>query len=197
MRTPRFLLAAAALLAATTVQAQYSVNFESDALGNKPNNWQSVQSNRVSFSDDLGANLNLGNYGNQGDGKSLAVNGDDQSRLVMTFTEYMQYLKLDFGNDDPGYIGVGGKAILTLFDGMLQVGQVDVVVNRNDFMDQSISYTGAAFNRATFHYDADLIEIVDNLEFRAANVVPEPSTYVLMATGLAGVAGLARRRRKA
>jgi len=32
-------------------------------------------------------------------------------------------------------------------------------------------------------------------DFRAAEVVPEPSTYVLMATGLIGVVGLARRRR--
>lgn len=30
----------------------------------------------------------------------------------------------------------------------------------------------------------------------AANVVPEPSTYVLMATGLAGMIGIARRRRQ-
>ena len=29
-----------------------------------------------------------------------------------------------------------------------------------------------------------------------ANVVPEPSTYVLMATGLAGMIGIARRRRQ-
>lgn len=33
--------------------------------------------------------------------------------------------------------------------------------------------------------------------FPQGNVVPEPSTYVLMATGLAGVAGMARRRRRA
>lgn len=31
----------------------------------------------------------------------------------------------------------------------------------------------------------------------ASNVIPEPSTYALMATGLIGLAGVARRRRKA
>ena len=39
---------------------------------------------------------------------------------------------------------------------------------------------------------------IDNLTFgsrRVVNVVPEPSTYALMATGLVGMAGVARRRR--
>lgn len=35
----------------------------------------------------------------------------------------------------------------------------------------------------------------DNLTFNSANVVPEPSTYALMATGLIGVVGVARRLR--
>lgn len=52
---------------------------------------------------------------------------------------------------------------------------------------QSVIFSGVA-NRIAF----------DNITFGSANpnIVPEPSTYALMAVGLAGLGGVARRRRR-
>lgn len=42
--------------------------------------------------------------------------------------------------------------------------------------------------------NADSFDVIDNVEFGTAPAIPEPSTYALMALGLAGIAGVARRR---
>jgi hypothetical protein len=181
---------------AGAVQAAVVIDFESDATGAKPNGWQSDDSALVSFSDSMGANLGVGDYGSQSHGQALAVNGDDASYLIMDFASPVSFLSLEFGNDDPGYSTAGDEAVLTAFLGAVQVGQTSVVMNRDDIMNQSITVSGVTFDRATFFYDVTgvgLIEIVDNIQFESS-AVPAPGAIVLGSLG-AGLVGWLRRRR--
>ena len=160
----------------------------------------------VSFSDSIGAGLQLGNFVPQNvSGNGLLVHSDDPSALLMNFTQLNGSLSLVFGNDDPFIVGsnnsTGSIAQLTLFNGATQVGQVSVVMNGNDIADQTISYTGTAFNNASFVYanaagiPISLIELVDDINFERANPtnpVPAPAGLVLGFIGM-GFAGLTRR----
>ena len=143
------------------------IGFENDPAGAKPNGWKSADSSIVSFSDSLGANLDVNNYGSQSKGQALAVNGDDQGYLQMRFSVPMCQLRLWFGNDDPGFSNPGDKARLVARDsGGAIVGQRAVVLNRDDRMNQKISFTGGPFVSADFWYavtTSGLIEIVDNI----------------------------------
>ena len=82
------------------------------------------------------------------------------------------------------------------------VGESALTVNLDDIMNQTVSYSGAAFNSATFFYTdvnknpVNLIEVVDNINYgAAASDVPEPSSIALLGLALGGIA-LARRNRK-
>lgn len=196
----RLALAAAMLLASASAQAAV-INFEADSGGGKPNGFVSASGAGVSFSDTLGANLNVSNFGIQGIGtRSLGVFGDDASRLRMDFDSPANELSLVFGNDDSCCSTVGDRAWLELYDGGTLVGTVSVTMNRNDLADQTISYAGAAFNNALFWYGnasgtpTNLTEIVDNVTFNTATATPEPASLALFGAGLLGLAGLRRRR---
>ncbi len=196
-----------ATLAFLTVTSAFGVeliNFNSDSTGTKPNGFFSVDSTRVSFTDTVGANLDVSNYGSQSNNtNALAVNTDlDGSVLQMNFTSLVTSLSLDFGNDDPCCTIAGDLALLTTYVGATQVGQTSIVLNRDDIMNQSISI-GGFFDRATFGYtnaagspftginNSGLIEVVDNIRFTP---IPEPSTLILLALGLYG--GVLRYRRR-
>ena len=201
MRRIRVLAAVVGLFGAQAAQAQYAVNFNSDALGNKANGFQSAQSNKVSFSATGAGQLFIYNGPETNSSNGLAANPDaGDVGIMMTFTEFMQSVSFDFGNDDPRWTTAAGKANLTLYNGAVQVGFVSMFVNANDLMDQTMSYSGASFDHALFQYAPDiqssgLAEVMDNLQFAPATTVPEPSTYVLMAAGLAGLGVLSRRRK--
>src|SRR4051812_44228936 len=104
-------------VAAPAWRAPVLIQFEGDVAGSKPNDFVSEASARVSFSDSLGADLQLQDFGVQGIGKSLAVNGDDASKLLINLAGSASSLSLDFGNDDPGFSSLGDRAWLQLFLG--------------------------------------------------------------------------------
>jgi hypothetical protein len=151
------------------------ISFSNDPAGAKPNDWMSSDSSIVSFSDSLGADLDLEDFGNQSHGLALQVLSDDQGYLIMRFTVPVCQLRLAFGNDDPGYSNDGDKARLRVFDGAgAVVAMKSVVMNRNDLMDQRIGLAApvgsAGFLSADFFFavtTGGLIEIVDNV-----NVTP-------------------------
>lgn len=196
-------LATLFVLGASVASAQ-TVDFSLDATGVKSNGFVSAQSSLVSFSATPSGHLEIGDYGTQSHGKAIAVFGDDANMLLMTFANPMASLSLSFGNDQYGYIDVGGIGRLTLFNGAMQIGQVDVTVNGDDIMNQTVAFSGAPFTSATFQYRnsnaqaANLIEIVDDVTFSGAAVTatPEPATFVLAGTGLLALGAVARRRRR-
>ncbi|MHC4536563.1 MAG: hypothetical protein ACYS6K_21645 [Planctomycetota bacterium] len=184
---------------AGSAQAIITIDFENDPTGSKPNGWISADSPLVSFTDSLGADLEIGNYGVQSHGNALAVFWDDPGHLIMDFSVMATSLELEFGNDDPAFSNPGDMAILTAFLGATQVGQTSVVMNGDDIMNQSISISGVTFDQATFFFDVSrtppdppgMIEVVDNIKF---NVIPAPGAILLGSIG-AGLVGWLRRRR--
>jgi hypothetical protein len=105
----------------------------------------SADYDQVAFTDSVGADLQVEDFGSQSDGQALGVFiDDDNSELIMDFTESMYAISLDFGNDNPCCSSPGDEAVLTLYDGGVQIAQVSEEMNRNDLMDQNIAYNGAS-----------------------------------------------------
>jgi hypothetical protein len=183
-----------------------TIDFASDTIGSKPNGWMSADSSLVTFTDSQGSALQIRDYEHQSHGKALSVGSDDSSYLIMDFAEDMGSLSLEFGNDDPGWIYPNDLAVLTAFWKGSQVGQVNVGVNANDYMDQSIGLGSIRFDRATFMYhptlSTGLTEIVDNIQFERYEttgpdpVVPEPMTMLAVSASLVSLGGYVRRRRR-
>ena len=170
-----------------------TITFENDPLGLMPNGFQSVQSTLVRFSaSGEGAVVVSENFGEFIGTRGLAVSGTPV-HLIMDFVVPVNSLSLWFGNDDPFITSPGDTAILQLFmDGVL-VGQTSVLMNRNDVMDQQISFSVTQFNRATFQFSQQffLTETVDNIEFTP---VPEPASVALLGLGIAGIVARLSRR---
>lgn len=157
--------------AVATTPSPTSVTFTGEAPGAKPNGYASTEFPGMLFSDTLGSDLVVGDYGDQTHGLGLATWGDDGSALEIRLNGPTTSISMAFGNDDPNFTNGTDQAELTLYRGANQVDQVDVNVNANDLMDQRIGYAGGRlFNRATFQYvDAagapkNLIEMVDDIQ---------------------------------
>jgi PEP-CTERM motif len=172
-----------------------TITFESDPLGFLSNGGQSVESNLVRFSATGGGALIINeNFGVELIGtRGLIVSGSPNVHLVMDFAVPVNSLSLFFGNDDPIDTAAGDAAILRVFfDGSL-VGETVLLVNGNDIADQQITFSGPAFNSATFHFSHEffLSEAVDNIEFTP---VPEPASVAVLGIAIAGIVAKVRRR---
>ncbi len=196
-------LAAAATLAAFPATAE-TIDFETTPVGTYADG---TVIGGVTLGTALGNGFSIGNYGVQSDGRGLAVFNDTNGNfLTGSLSGSATSISFDFGNDDPFFTNAGDLATLKLFNGLVQVGLATVVLNRDDVINQTIDYTGAAFNNFTFAYtDAagnpftgggtalpGLTEVVDNFRIDVAGV-PEPSTWALMILGFGAVGGAIRR----
>lgn len=133
---------------------------------------------------------------------ALAVYGDDANGLILYFPEVINFLSLDFGNDDPANTNAGDSAMLSVYLDNALVGQTAVALNRNDLVDQTITFSGIEFNAAVFQFTdstgsqgINVLEIVDNITFYAGETpapIPEPGGLALL--GLASLAAAISRR---
>jgi Ca2+-binding RTX toxin-like protein len=177
--------------ASAAVATPFTVNFTSDPTGTKLNGFQSAGHSQVSFFDTMGTDLYVGSFGVQSHGQGLLVNNDDASALDIRLAAPTNALSLAFGNDDSSVVNSSDKAELKLYRNSTLISQVDVNVNANDVMDQTIGYAGQALvNRATFQYvDAagapkSLIEIVDDITFNPlCTIVGNAGNNHLVGTG--------------
>jgi hypothetical protein len=200
------ILFAAALALPAAAQAAV-VTFDSTPSGGAAEGFSATGEPGITFFGAVPGNLDVGNFGSQsGNSQALAAYNDTNGNFIRgVMASKSTAISMEFGNDDAAFTNVGDLATLTLFDGAAQVGQVTVVLNRNDVMDQTIAYAGVAFDSWTFAYtnaagnpftgggqaNVGLIEIIDNINYRA---VPEPATWAMMIAGF-GLAGAAMRRR--
>lgn len=214
----RYIARAAAFaiaFAATSASAESAfVDFSADATGAVANGFVSSSAGGVSFHDSAGADLFIGDFGAQSFGQALAIPDElDGSGLEMRFAFNADLVSLAFGNDDPLFTNPGDLAVLTVYSDLILIGQTSVALNRDDVMNQTISFGAEGgslhFNRATFAFtDAFLqpftgggsvvigsTEVVDNVTVHAmVAAIPEPSSALLLLPGLLLIAAARVRK---
>ena len=183
-----------------------TITFEADAPGLRPSGFQSIQSSMVTFSDSSGSDILLDNFSPQSIGNGIALTSFATSAFVLDFSVNVNFLSLDFGNDDSCCMQSGATAVLEVFLNGTLVGTSQLAVNLNDLMDQTIvfSMNNVVFNRAVFRYQQSIgtpgaTEIIDNIVFTPASApTPEPASILLLGTGtLLGIAVRLKRRFRA
>ena len=197
-----FVLATFAALFATApaLAATIDVGFDGETpFTNVANRYTSSETSLISFSDTVGANLQLVTDPLRTNGSTaLAVFSDrDDSALLIEFGFLATIVGMDIGNDSPFESAPGDAAVLTVFLAGVEVDSVSLVMNRNYAMDQSIVFDGTlggvVFDSATLKFDVDpslgLTEIVDNV---SVTPVPEASATAAFGAGSLAV-GLACR----
>lgn len=195
---PSLLASMLLIFAAATVRAD-EITFNNDTPGIQSQPFQSVDSTLVTFSTSSSlSSLQVVNFLSVSNNtNALFLPGPASDVLIIEFSSLVTSLSLDFGFDLPS--DPQSTAVLTVFLNGVQVGQTVMLANQNGLVDQTIFFSGALFNQATFSMALASnpaccsTELVDNVVFTP---VPEPATIILLGSGLAGVVVKARKRRK-
>lgn len=136
-----------------------------------------------------------------GGGSALKLNDSGQGfgnfGALFSFSQAISFFSAvgnDFGGSNPGD---NERVYLTAFDAAGNV--VGTSVFQAAYAQPNLnpaSISAASISHVAFTFDTDLgYYAVDDVSWRAAvNVVPEPSTYALMAVGLVGIFAARRRR---
>ncbi len=180
---------------------QPAIRFASEVRGAYSNGWKSIDSPYCAFFDEGSTTFYLRDYTPQTDGMGLMTSVSAATGIIMEFSRDMTAISLMFGNDDPRWSTASNRAVLTLYKDDAVIATVDMAANQNDACDQTISYSGANFDKAKFHYTDVLAENIDNIILTTA---PSPgpgglgaiatSTYLATDGVITGVTGLMEYR---
>ena len=200
-----FLIALGALTIAGAAQAT-TITFDSTPQGPVADGFTPTGEPGISFFGVVPGNLQVLALGESNGSPALVAFTDTNGNYIGgNLSSPTTTLSLDFGNDDPNFTNPGDLAVLVAYNGTTLVGFSTVVLNRDDLLNQTISFTGGAFDSFYFAYtdqffnpftgggavNVGLIEVIDNVTF---NSVPEASTLAVLGAGM-GLLGFAGARR--
>jgi hypothetical protein len=203
----RYALTLLLLLAVVPLQAQSKTrrfDFSGDPAGAKPDGWSSVGDPLVTFEATGPSQLQLGDFGGE---FTHALGAVGRGYLVVRFGEPA----LHFG----GLLGTQRSGSRVTFQTFLDGGYVG---GYSSFFPSHLATIGVGTeigpegSERYFPFDElhialavggeDVHEVVTDLHWMAASdyphlvATPEPASMALLGTGLAGLAGAARKRRR-
>jgi len=177
------------------------VYFEADTLGAVSNGYMSPESSVLSFSSASGSLEVFNGLFASGDPTQCLVQFDsgEGSKLIINSSVDLEFLSFQYGNDDPSLVTAGDTAFAEYFDNGVSVGTRTSIMGNDDHINQTIGFSkvNTVFDRVEIVYRTQnapfLAEVIDNICY-SPEPVPEPATMAALGLGLAGIA---RRRRKA
>lgn len=179
-----------ALLAPAALQAQ-TFDFQSESVGPYAGGTTILTSGGVSarFSASGLQIRDINAFGFPAGSSRVLSSSGDASLITMELLGGATATGITFRNWISGvYTGEVDQIVMSAFDGMGNL--LGSVSSSSEFV--SLSFAGIA--KVTWD-DVGTGYVLDEVQLRGFNAVPEPSTYALVGVGLALIGGVSRRRR--
>ena len=179
-----------AVTPAVSEVAPWIIGFESDPDGIHPDPFTSKDNPTVHFRDTRGDELEIFDYGEQSNGRGLAVQQEDWSGLEIRFDVPVRHFVFWYGGDHPNFTQAGDRVRVKLWRYRQLVGRGSFLLNRNNLLDQAIEYTGPPdITRAEIVYTREgepfeAIEIVDDIAVaHVCTIGSDPGSRPVFITG--------------